>query len=526
MRVFFLIIGLCFLWLSNTTAQLDTSHYTIYFEVNQSVISPNHATELLDLLKLPRIQSIELEGHTDSDASDAYNIDLAVSRVAKVQAFLINNGANYQWLSTKALGEKEPKLPNISTEAKAQNRRVEVVVFYQKELPPVITDQLSIEPLIETPVITRLDTLNLDNRALNDWLSTANEKQLFKICNQTGGCFTTNSGMKVCFVANSFTQSCSDSIVIQVTEYNTRADIVTGNMSTLSSEKDLLYSSGMFEIMAFCDNQELELKNNQSYTAFIPITKKEQESNEMQCFYGEQEEGTEQVNWLLAKDENGNHLGVNQVDGRYLGSNNAMGGTGGSSCWFVRMLAKVGNVIAVPFVAIAQLFGGGKMRRAKKQRRKEQEKAQRAFMKEYGNIPIDEMNLQDVQYYVVQPTRMRYINCDAFYREKPENLMAQKVKIDGHEIADGTSVRIVFINRRSVMNSSIVTNEYFSFYNIPKGREIYVIATKMIDDPDTGEKSIYLGVENIVTKPFRTVNVAMEPMSSVKELHQRLKFMQ
>jgi len=76
------------------------------------------------------------------------------------------------------------------------------------------------------------------------------------------------------------------------------------------------------------------------------------------------------------------------------------------------------------------------------------------------------------------------------------------------------------------MNSSIITNEYFSFYNIPKGREIYVIATKMIDDPDTGEKSIYLGVENIVTKPFRTVNVAMEPMSSVKELHQRLKFMQ
>lgn len=539
MRQFFLTVGLCFLWLFNATAQLDTSYYTIYFEVNQAIIHPKYAHEIQELLNLPNIQSIELEGHTDSDASDAYNVDLAVSRVAAVQSFLINNGADYTWLSTKALGEKKPKLPNTSATAKAQNRRVEVVVFYQKVLPPIITEELSTQP-VPTPTVPRLDTLDLDNRALYQSLSVTNKKQLFKIADQTGGHLTTRSGMKVHFVANSFTQSCGDSIVIQITEYNTRADILTGNMTTLADE-ELLYSSGMFEIKAFCENQALELKQNQNYTAFIPITKEEQESNAMQCFYGERDEQTQQVNWLLAKDENknsgnyGNNLKVDKVDGALLGSRGI--GGGGSSCWFVRMMAKVGRAIATPFVALGNLFsrmgrgisGGRRNQRMTKAERKALKQKQKEIRAAYANVPIDEMDfeqIEQVQYYIVQPTRMNLINCDAFYRVPKQKLMAQRVTIGGYEIEDGTSVRMVFVGRRSVMNSSIVTNKHFSFYNVPRGREVYLVATKIVNDPETKENAIYLGVKNIITKPSRTVDVAMEPMSSVEELHQRLKFMQ
>jgi OOP family OmpA-OmpF porin len=71
---------------------------------------------------------ISIEGHTDSDGADDYNMDLSKRRAAAVRDYLI---ANYKIagdrLESKGWGESKPIDKNDTPEGKANNRRVELV---------------------------------------------------------------------------------------------------------------------------------------------------------------------------------------------------------------------------------------------------------------------------------------------------------------------------------------------------------------------------------------------------------------
>jgi outer membrane protein OmpA-like peptidoglycan-associated protein len=71
---------------------------------------------------------LSIEGHTDSDGTDEYNLTLSQKRAASVRDYLI---ANYkiapERLESKGLGESKPIDKNITPEGKANNRRVELV---------------------------------------------------------------------------------------------------------------------------------------------------------------------------------------------------------------------------------------------------------------------------------------------------------------------------------------------------------------------------------------------------------------
>ncbi len=70
--------------------------------------------------------TIHLAGHTDSDASDEYNLDLSNRRVEAVKAALAANGATQAMLKAKHHGEAKPVADNATEEGQAQNRRVEI----------------------------------------------------------------------------------------------------------------------------------------------------------------------------------------------------------------------------------------------------------------------------------------------------------------------------------------------------------------------------------------------------------------
>ena len=70
--------------------------------------------------------TVYLAGHTDSDASDSYNMALSQRRVDAVQAYLREQGVTQEILVTSFHGEVEPAAPNTTAAGKAQNRRVEI----------------------------------------------------------------------------------------------------------------------------------------------------------------------------------------------------------------------------------------------------------------------------------------------------------------------------------------------------------------------------------------------------------------
>ena len=69
---------------------------------------------------------VEVAGHTDSKASDAYNMKLSERRANAVRDYLISKGIEADRLTAKGYGESQPIADNGTEEGRAKNRRVEL----------------------------------------------------------------------------------------------------------------------------------------------------------------------------------------------------------------------------------------------------------------------------------------------------------------------------------------------------------------------------------------------------------------
>jgi outer membrane protein OmpA-like peptidoglycan-associated protein len=103
--------------------------YGIHFEVDSDVPKPS-ATGALERL-LVALQSapdlvVNIEGHTDSDGEDAYNLDLSNRRAQSVVAWLVAHGIDAGRLGPVGKGEAEPVASNTTADGKALNRRVDI----------------------------------------------------------------------------------------------------------------------------------------------------------------------------------------------------------------------------------------------------------------------------------------------------------------------------------------------------------------------------------------------------------------
>jgi len=102
----------------------------IYFEYNKAVLKPE-SIDVIDrvaymLKKYPDVK-LKIEGHTDGDGSEEYNLKLSKERADAVKEALEKRGINSSRLESKGLGESQPVATNLTTEGKAMNRRVEFV---------------------------------------------------------------------------------------------------------------------------------------------------------------------------------------------------------------------------------------------------------------------------------------------------------------------------------------------------------------------------------------------------------------
>jgi outer membrane protein OmpA-like peptidoglycan-associated protein len=81
------------------------------------------------LLGFPGEYKLEVEGHTDSTGSDAYNQKLSQSRAESVRNFLVEQGIpTERILSTEGFGRTRPIAPNDTRANREKNRRVDIVI--------------------------------------------------------------------------------------------------------------------------------------------------------------------------------------------------------------------------------------------------------------------------------------------------------------------------------------------------------------------------------------------------------------
>lgn len=102
--------------------EFDTGAATIRDSVaSQAVLS----AVLVILQNNPSIARVRVEGHTDSDGTDASNVVLSQLRAAAVVKWLVDHGVALGRLDAVGCGASDPLVPNTSPENKQRNRRTE-----------------------------------------------------------------------------------------------------------------------------------------------------------------------------------------------------------------------------------------------------------------------------------------------------------------------------------------------------------------------------------------------------------------
>jgi outer membrane protein OmpA-like peptidoglycan-associated protein len=95
------------------------------FATDKSAISASGRKYLESFFRNAQARAFIITGHTDSRASDEYNMRLSKRRAEAVASVASSIGANV--LSVNWYGERQPRATNGTAAGMAQNRRVEII---------------------------------------------------------------------------------------------------------------------------------------------------------------------------------------------------------------------------------------------------------------------------------------------------------------------------------------------------------------------------------------------------------------
>jgi len=71
---------------------------------------------------------LQIEGHTDSTGTSAFNQKLSEQRAAAVRDYLVQQGLDANSITAAGLGEDSPIADNGTAAGRQKNRRVEIIV--------------------------------------------------------------------------------------------------------------------------------------------------------------------------------------------------------------------------------------------------------------------------------------------------------------------------------------------------------------------------------------------------------------
>jgi outer membrane protein OmpA-like peptidoglycan-associated protein len=104
----------------------------LIFAQGRAVIDPKSYSgldEVAQMMKENTRIEIQLEGHTDNVGSAKANLELSQKRVDAVKKYLVEKGIAKNRIQTKAFGGTQPLKNEMTPEARAANRRVEMRIL-------------------------------------------------------------------------------------------------------------------------------------------------------------------------------------------------------------------------------------------------------------------------------------------------------------------------------------------------------------------------------------------------------------
>lgn len=105
----------------------------LFFETNSDILKVASLSELDELVLILNEYSyakLSIDGHTDSQGADEFNLLLSQRRSAAVRKYLISKGIAEDRLTSTGYGESVPVADNKTSAGRARNRRVELKTSY------------------------------------------------------------------------------------------------------------------------------------------------------------------------------------------------------------------------------------------------------------------------------------------------------------------------------------------------------------------------------------------------------------
>jgi len=116
----------------------------IHFALDKANLSPTSAAVLdrvVNVLRSIPVIVVEIQGHTDPRASEAYNLDLGKRRAISVRNYLLQHGIAPERLTIRSFGERKLKAPGNLRVDYARDRRVELLFQDIRGLELTIEEQ-------------------------------------------------------------------------------------------------------------------------------------------------------------------------------------------------------------------------------------------------------------------------------------------------------------------------------------------------------------------------------------------------
>jgi outer membrane protein OmpA-like peptidoglycan-associated protein len=103
---------------------------SVLFRSNDSALLPAALTRLDQVAEalVAKGQNVVVEGYTDSKGSASSNMSLSQRRAESVRSYLVGRGVPTDKIVARGMGPDRPIAENTSTEGRANNRRVEIVI--------------------------------------------------------------------------------------------------------------------------------------------------------------------------------------------------------------------------------------------------------------------------------------------------------------------------------------------------------------------------------------------------------------
>jgi len=104
---------------------------SVLFASNKAMLLPEARTRLGQVstaLLETKERHLDIEGYTDSQGKDAYNLDLSQRRADAVRTYLVSNGYPPDLIVAHGAGNTMPVADNATAEGRANNRRVEIII--------------------------------------------------------------------------------------------------------------------------------------------------------------------------------------------------------------------------------------------------------------------------------------------------------------------------------------------------------------------------------------------------------------